>query len=149
MADFIATISSRFRVRNLQAFLDDAAIRSLQSAYENTDNYTDGGFGYFNSTPSPDGTALVDFGGHRGFPAKDEGDGEYWPSAIQRHLASGEHVRVSMAGFDEAFKYTVACAYDITPTHITATDASYGALLGRQWFHTLPEASNNPFAING
>ncbi|MBI4321251.1 MAG: hypothetical protein HY675_22400 [Chloroflexi bacterium] len=47
-----------------------------------------------------------------------------------------------MGGFDEGLRYTVAASYDIDRDSITPVDASYGAMLGHEWFHVLPEITD-------
>ena len=145
MADYLATISSHFRVDNLQEFLAEPAIVGLKAAIEDPESYCNGGFGYFDAQALEDGAGHVNFGGHCGIPRPDETVGIDCKVVIQRHLSPGAFVRISMAGFEETFKYTVACAYDITTERISTVDASYGSLFGREWFHTLPEADQNPF----
>ena len=144
MADFIATISSRFRVRDLKTFLLEPCIVALRKDFEEEERATAGGIVYFTVSAQPDGSGLVEFGGHCGFSTKSDPDGDNWRLAIQRNLVSGQRVRVSMAGFDEALKYTVACGYDITPETIISIDASYGCLLGREWYATLNETAVTP-----
>lgn len=145
MADYIATIASQFRVNNLQEFLAEPAIVGLKAAFEDSEDYGEGESGHFHTQALEGGGGHVNFGGHRGIPDPDETAGIDWKAVIQKHLSPGAFVRISMAGFDEAFKYTVACAYDITPERISTVDASYGSLLGNEWFHSLPEADQNPF----
>jgi hypothetical protein len=141
-ADFepMVTVSSSFRIRDPERFVAEPCIQALRNAFTPGLDENAPSFARFAINTLPDGCAEIAFAGTRGIPDLEELGGTDWKLILQRHLIPGEVARVSMAGFDEAFKYTVGCCYDIRSERINVIDVSYGALLGRQWFHTLREA---------
>lgn len=134
MADMIVTISSSFGVADLDRFLAESGIQDLRKHFVDPENSPTGEAGYFHATRMDESTGRVSFGGYCGLP-----DGDEWKRAIQRHISGGERMRVSTAGFDSALKYTIAAAYDIDCQSVTPVDASYGSLLGHEWYTSLPE----------
>ena len=134
MADVIVTIASGFRVRHLHSFLTLPEIIQLRRHFVESENSPTREAGYFHTREHPDGSGVVSFGGYCGMP-----DGLAWKEAIREHISQDAPMRISMAGFDAALKYTVAAAYDISSSAITPVDASYGSILGSEWFSTLPE----------
>lgn len=137
MADLIVTIASPFSVRDLNAFLAEPSIVALREHFENPDNSPTEEAGDFITRALDDGRGMVWMSGYCGMPT---GDG--WKEAIQRHIDDDKPMRISTAGFDAALKYTVAAAYDISATALIAVDASYGSVLGHEWFHSLPETKD-------